>query len=44
MHAGKGEAMQQRMQVELERVERLAEESKPQWLKVAEQQPNMTQV
>ena len=43
MRAGKGEEMQQRMQAELARIDRLAEESKPRWLKIAEQQANATE-
>lgn len=44
LHAGKGEQMRQRMQAELTKFERLTEESKPEWLKVAEQQEKTPKV
>lgn len=38
LHAGKGGQMQQQMETQVAKLEQLAEESKPQWLKDAEQQ------
>ncbi|KAF8484244.1 hypothetical protein JB92DRAFT_3030101 [Gautieria morchelliformis] len=44
MRAGKGEDIQNHVRAELARCERLMDESKPQWLKIAEQEDNTTKV